>query len=265
MPTIFDDALSAFDAAVTETQHYLSFVTSAQRLRGHLSNVLRWEIIHGYQRETVNAFLNEKEYRLEVGFNGLMINLASAFEEYVKELIRRSVRWINGSVKKFEELMPALQNEHFRRSAKLLAVVHEPPAELAVDYEQLCANLGTCRRDGGELLLNAEAFAAFGSALSSDQIEELLERIGLEMNWDSLGQDAKLQAATHQDSTRNAAKEIKRWLKEFGKTRNRIAHTGASVVQTTESEVKDAANILSALADCMANVVEELLFRKYRR
>lgn len=149
-----------------------------------------------------------------------------------------------------------LRHQNLIRSGHALATILDPPTDVIYDYETLCLNLGTCRTNGGRLILNADAFAVHLTNMTQPRIDDALERIGVQINWDVFGSDAGMQQVTGKIG-REATKETKEWLKEFIKKRNRTAHTGVGGIKITESDVTTAIAFFGAFASVLAAAVED--------
>jgi hypothetical protein len=167
-------------------------------------------------------------------------------------------------VAKYETMKVPLRHQNLLRSGHVLATVIDPPAEVIYDYETLCLNLGTCRTNGGQLILNADAFAVHLTNMTHPRIDDALERIGVKIDWDVFGKDAGMQQVTGKDG-REATKETKEWLKEFIKKRNRIAHTGIGGIKITESDVTAAIAFFGAFAPVLAAAVEDAVKKSIKR
>jgi hypothetical protein len=254
--TIYQDALNEITASIGEVKLFLKFVVAANQLRPRIGPLIDLGTLSNEQRAVVLLFIQQKDYTVEVGFNGLIVSLAGAFEQFVRRLIRDGVQWINKQVAKYETMKVPLLHQNLLRSGHALATVIDPPAEVIYDYETLCLNLGTCRTDGGQLILNADAFAVHLTNMTQPRIDDALERIGVRISWDVFGNDAGMQQVTGKDG-RAATKETKEWLKEFIRKRNRIAHTGIGGIKVTESDVTTAIAFFGAFARVLAAAVED--------
>src|ERR1700675_3831284 len=106
-----------------------------------------------------------------------------------------------------------------------------------------------------QVVLNADAFTIFLSIISPEKLSDALRRIGITMNWDSLGSIAQLREAVETAGTRETAKAVKESLKEFGRMRNRIAHSGSSGVSVDESDFEKLLKFFRIFARGFSTIV----------
>ena len=257
--TLYTESLREFDAAIAEIRAYVNFASAANHLRPWAGRMVDWNTLDADQRTALTGFVSQKDYHVEVGFNGVMVSLAGTFEQFVRRLIRDGIIWINKSIIQFEKLQEPLRHQNLFLSGRALATVHEPPAEITYDYELLCKNLGTCRAAGGALVLNADAFAVGISNTHAKRIDESLLRIGVEIDWDVFGRNTTLQRLLGETRVRDTANQTQMWLKEFIVTRNRIAHSAVGGIQISETQLTTAIDVLAAFAPTLAQAVEEVL------
>ncbi len=123
---------------------------------------------------------------------------------------------------------------------------------------------GTCRTDGGALVLNADAFIVGITNINPKRINDALHRIGVEINWDLFGVNKDIQRLLGENRPRNTKSALENWLRTFIINRNRIAHSNTSGIHTSESEINTAIDILSAFAPILAQATEDVLKRNYR-
>jgi hypothetical protein len=252
---IFQEAVNEFRASLDEVELYFQFAKAANQLRPRVGQMVDIGGLDNTQKALLVGFMTQKEYTVEVGYSGLTVALAGSFEQFVRRLIRDGVQWINKQIEKYEAITIPLLHQNLLRSGHALATVIDPPAEVVYDYETLCFNLGTCRKNGGQLMLNAEAFAVHLTNMTVPKIDDALERIGVKINWDVFGSDQAMQKVTGLKG-REGAKMTEEWLKDFMKVRNRIAHTGIGGAIVADADVVSAIAFFSAFAPVLAATVE---------
>ena len=108
----------------------------------------------------------------------------------------------------YDKLDEEIRKQNILRSGMALRTIYEPPDHLDLDYDALCKNLGTCVAGSTQGLLNAEAFAALVSALSPEKVLEGLQRVGVHLEWDTLGAKQPLKDLLNKRETRETSKAI---------------------------------------------------------
>src|SRR4051794_15734583 len=121
--TFYQDALKEITASIGEVKYFFSFVVAANHLRPRVGQMIDLGALSEDQKAIVLQFMKQKEYTVEVGFNGLMVSLAGAFEQFVRRLIRDGVQWMNKQVTKYEAMKISLRHQNLLRSGHALATV----------------------------------------------------------------------------------------------------------------------------------------------
>jgi len=259
---IYAGAVKEFETALYEIRKYLEFVVMANKLRPWMGKLLNWQALVADQKSDVQSFLNNKDYRVEVGFNVLLVAISAASETLLRRLMRDGVTWINAKYDRYDKIPLALRQQNLIRSGLAIATVAEPPAEIAYDYDLLCKNIGTCRKDGGALVLNADAFSVGLSTISRQRIDGTLSKIGLAIDWDYFGREEAFVTHFSTRGVRKTADEVDSYLGEFVKIRNMIAHSGQGV-RTSESQIRTALSFFEIFGPSLALAVEAELARTH--
>jgi hypothetical protein len=263
--TILADALKEFNLALDDFTSNLEFIRSAARLRPRLSEMLHWSAMDSDAKKLADTFLKQGNAEERVLYRGMVVLLSGAFEQFVRRVIRDCVTSINKSVFKYDALDEKIQKQHVYRTGIALQTIHEPLDHLVLDYEGLGKNLGTCFNGSNDYSLNADAFTIFMSVISPKSLVDALDRLGLNINWDDLGRVQGLQDHFGKSDTRETAKAIQDFLKDFGRTRNKIAHTGNSGVVITESDFSQLLKMFRIFASAFSAVIESELAKTIRR
>lgn len=264
---ILKNAAKEFDLAMDDIASNFEFVRTASRLRPRLKEMLHWEGMDGEAKAMVAAFLKQESTELSLLYRGLVVSLAGAFEQFVRRVLRDGVHAISGGGAgvNYDGLDEHIKNENIYRSGIALQTIREPLDYLDFDYESMSKNLGTCFSGSGQAVLNAEAFAVFLSIISPKNLDDALKRIGIDLKWDDLGRLGPLQKALDRDATRETAKAIQDFLKRFGQTRNKIAHSGSSGVVVTELDFEQLLRFFRVLAPALAAIAETALAKRLEK
>lgn len=253
---ILANALGEFELALDDLTSNFEFVCAAARLRPRLNEMLNWAVMDGEAKMLAQRFLDQGAAQETLIYRGLVISLAGAFEQFVRRVVRDGVSHVNTSRLSYDTLHDHLRKQNTYRTGIALQTVFEPLDYLDLDYELLSKNLGTCFIGSKEAVLNADAFAIFLSIIPPEKLVDALERINVKLDWDAFGKDAALQKALDKGGTRETAKALREFLKRFGQTRNKIAHSGSSGIVVTETDFGQYLNVFRTFARALASVVE---------
>lgn len=256
------DALKEFDLALDDLSSIFDFARLAIRLRPRLSGMLSWASMGAEEKSLVDNFLNQRSADESLLYRGMLISLAGAFEQFIRRILRDSVLAMSGNGANYDLLEEGIKKENFYRTGLALGTIHEPLDYLELNYESLAKNLGTCFGGSSKALLNADAFAIFLSIISPKHLEEALRRIGLSLNWDDFGKVEEVQTALNRKGTRDTAKAVEAQLKQFGKMRNKIAHSGSSGLVVTELDFDRLLQFFRAFGRTLTMVVETDLSKR---
>ncbi len=256
------DALKEFDLGLDDLSSIFDFVRSAIRLRPRLNEMLRWESMGTEERLLANNFLKQRTAEESLLYRGMVISLAGAFEHFMRRILRDSVLALSGDGTSYDSLDAGIKKENFYRTGLALGTIHEPLDYLDLNYESLARNLGTCFTGSSQALLNADAFAIFLSIISPKQLEDALRRIGVPLTWDDFGKVDAVQKALDSTGTRDTAKAVEANLRQFGKMRNKIAHSGSSGLVVTESEFGRLLQFFRVFSRTLSKIVESHLKKR---
>ena len=260
--TILANALKEFELALDEFTTNLEFVRTASRLRPRLNDMLNWQMMDVEAQALATRFLQQQATEESLLYRGMVVSLAGAFEQFVRRVLRDSVQAMSGAGVIYANLDQHIKNENIYRTGVALQTIKEPLDYMNFDYEVLGKNLGTCFSGSGQAVLNADAFAVFLSITSPKNLVDALKRIGIDLHWDDLGRVQALQKSLEKSATRETTKAIQDFLRGFGQTRNKIAHTGSGGIVVTDSDFQQLLNFFRAFARALQSVTEAELAKR---
>jgi len=253
---IFAAALKEFELALEELASNLEFVNAAKQLRPRLGNMLDWQNMDNEAKKLAKLFLEQRAVEESLLYRGMVVSLSGAFEQFVRRILRDSVLAINGAAENYDSIHEEIRKQNAYRTGIALQTIFEPPDYLELDYELLARNMGTCFIGAEKVVLNADAFTIFLSIISPEKITDALKRIGMKMNWDALGAMQAMRRAVEKNDTRETAKALQESLKRFGRTRNKIAHSGSGGVVVTESDLRQLLKFFRTFSGALIAFVE---------
>jgi hypothetical protein len=255
-PGILANALKEFDLAIDDIASAIEFVAAANRLRPRLGGMLGWQSMDNDAKQLAKEFLGQRYAEPSLLYRGMLVSLSGAFEQFVRRVVHDSILAINARGMKYADLDDTLKAENFHRTGQAFQTIHEPLDYLDLNHEELAQNVGTCCKASAKAVLNAEAFTLFISIVSPDNLAKALTRIGVHLDWDTLGKAPEVRDALAKNKTRETAKEVQAVLRSFGQTRNKIAHTGSSGVTVSESDMQQLLAFFRSFSRALAGAVE---------
>ena len=260
--TTLANAVKEFELALDDLASNFEFVRlSAARLRPRLADMLNWKIMDVDAKALATKFLKQGAAQENILYRGLVISLAGAFEQFVRRILRDAVLNVNKSELPFDDLNDGLRRQNAYRTGIALQTIFEPLDHLELDYELLSKNIGTCWIGSKKPVLNADAFGIFLSVISPEKLSDALQRIGIRLQWDVLGKDSGVRNALKKEDARETAKALQEFLKRFGQTRNKIAHTGSSGIVVAETDFEQLLKVFRSFVRALTSFVEAKLVR----
>lgn len=257
MMAFLGEAIREMETLIAEVRGTVQFVQDAAHLRPRANPLINWEAVTGDTKSVLQRFLNSKAFQPDVAFRALYLTLYGGLEQFVRRVIRDVILTIDESVDDYDALDERIAKQNIRRTGEALATVFDPPDHVTVHYQTLCTNIGTCKPGASPFRLNADTFALFFSNLSPRQLEQVLRRIGVSLDWDDFGRQADVQSFFDTGrKTRVAARATQRFLGEFTRKRNHIAHSGAGGIVIGDSDVEEAAAFLEVFARALVVIAE---------
>lgn len=253
---ILTAAFREFEVALDELASNANFVCTASRIRPRVGKMLHWDLLDPDAKALAKSFMEQRGVEEPLIYRGLVILLSGAFEHFVRRIVREVVVAINKAFPDFDGLHAHIQEENAYRTGVALQTIYEPPDHLDLDYERLAANIGTCIRGSKQFTLNAEAFTVFMTIISPKKLVEAFHRVGVELRWDDLGKLPALRQVLDKRDTRETANAVQEFLRTFGQTRNKIAHTGSGGVAITATEFEQLLKVLRVFAQSLCAVIE---------
>jgi hypothetical protein len=253
---ILADALREFESALDDFTGNLEFIRAAKQLRPRLKDMLSWATMDGEAKKLATTFMRQRNAEESVLYRGMVVSLSGAFEQFVRRVLRDSVIAVNVTGANYDRVHEGIRRQNVYRTGLALQTIFEPLDYLELDYEVLAKNLGTCFLGSERPVLNADAFAIFLSIVSPDKLVDALARIGIKMDWDELGSMQPIQKALEKDSTRETAKALQETLKQFGRTRNKVAHSGSGGVVVSDSDLEQLLRLFRMFSRGLCAVVQ---------
>jgi hypothetical protein len=258
MTKVFEDAEKEFQLAVNDINSLLTFVKLANALRPKLGSILNWADVNSLDANDIGVakqFMSQRDYNVEVAFNGMIMSLSSSFENFVRRLICDGFTAIAKRFKAYSALTESLKRKHLVSSGYALISIEQPLIETNYDFDRICSNLGNCHKSSQVLTLNSDVFHSKLSPFTQKGISDGFKRIDLTISWDGLGQNSRLQQVLKVDGSKECQKAATKFLDGFVEKRNRIAHGGVVGYLANQSEIEDAIAFFVVFAPCLASTV----------
>ncbi len=256
---ILANALKEFEIAIDELTSNLEFVRVAKQLRPRLGDMLEWQRLNGESKKLATSFMGQRSMEESLFYKGMVVSLAGAFEHFIRRTLRDCILAINRARQKYDTLHEHIQKENIFRTGIALQTVFDPPDYLDLNYELLARNIGTCFSGSERVVLNADAFSIFVSIISPDKLTDALKRIGVKISWDDLGRTHEIRKVLEKDNTRETAKALQESLRNFARTRNKIAHSGSGGIVVTETDLEQLLRLFRTFAVALTSVIETAL------
>jgi len=259
---VFDTLETNLDAYLQELAECLEFVRASTRLRPRLGEHVNWPGTGAAEKQLINSFLNRKTVREQLIYRALYVSTHAAFEQFVRDLVVTAADYICANIDSYENLWAELQSEHIYRTGQAMATVYQPLEHYDFDYEKLSRNIGTSVGGGGKFTLNSDALALVWGTFTPDNLDKVVNRVTVALNWDSLAKHGELAACFGDGRTRDLAKAVRASLELMVKNRNRIAHSTGIAAEVEEPQLREQIRFVRAFCHALATLMKSELTKK---
>ncbi|MGO9535122.1 MAG: HEPN domain-containing protein [Syntrophobacteraceae bacterium] len=159
----------------------------------------------------------------------LLLYLAGRFENFVREIFEDLSDTIAGQCGQFAHLPRKMQENLTKFTAEVIA----NPRKYGHGDNGVIAFVTTMadNLNGRPLAgVNSKCLSITSENMWPDTLSEVFARIGATTVWERLGQQASVQTFFHVDQPDKATSEAKKFLTEFMKLRNQIAHPSGDLM-----------------------------------
>lgn len=227
MPTAVP--LAVFEEHVRQIEQGILFVQAAGAVKRCVADVIDRVNGKSYALKEMDKFLKMGDYPEQQPCNANYMSLVAGFEEFLRETLNSTITARSQAVKSFDDLGTPAHDLHMKATGTLLARKAKPPQQLrALDFFQVCRNIGTCIPGAANFTLNTEAISIQDSLLDLESFMDTLQKFGYKITWDTLGENSEIKKCLGVTRTRDSANQLRKILAEMVKQRNRVAHTGSS-------------------------------------
>ncbi|MFN8343066.1 MAG: HEPN domain-containing protein [Cyclobacteriaceae bacterium] len=240
--------LLSFETHLEELIVLLDINEFIPKLKVSLGSIVNWNGIEQDQKQLVSDFYKLKATPSRSLFNSIYLSAVASFESYLTHTIEVVIENLNNKCKTFEQLPGVFINKHIELTGKILSTVHSPPAHINVDYYKLGKTLGTVTPKSEKIELNTEIAGFIRQLLELDGFISFISHCDIKIDFDTICNDATMKSTFGVTKTRDAANELKAFLEQTKKMRNRIAHTGQNASDMTSDSVRSMINKLRVIS-----------------
>lgn len=240
---------STFLAHIESTLSWLEWIKASSRFEEAVRGRINWDGMSGGEKEVVQKKHDLAQPELRLVLNALYITLVAAFEEYLRQLVTHLADEFTKQQTKWASASESLLKLNIRESARMLRRMDSPPDYLAIDFWEMCRQLGSCHPHTDAIILNSLALADVESLIKLEKFIERAEAFGVDLSFDLLGKSDSMCAALDlkKSKPRENAKQIRAAAAEIARLRNRIAHMGVNASDVTEAVFLRDVGVLKGL------------------
>ncbi|GEO24189.1 HEPN domain-containing protein [Cyclobacterium qasimii] len=225
----------------------------SSRVRAIINETTRWETLQHEQRNSINEFLKIEAAPNRTVSNSLFMSSVSGFENFLRNLLSSVLREMESS----NNIPEAIRNRNLQLSGVALSQLYSPPSHVKLDYQRITQKLGTCYSK--EVKLNEEISFFIKSILELDNVLAFLKDCGIKIDWDDFSSSEDIKEFLGTTNPRETGKALKKQVKEYVESRNRIAHTGLNSSDLALNEVYGAINFFLFIAQFLTSQSETQL------
>ena len=258
---MFESLENNLDAYLQELTDCIDFVATSSTLRPRLAPYVTWNA-ENLPKLLITNFLGTSNAKEQVIYRALYVSGHAAYEQFSRELLVAAADYISANIGPYDSLWDEIKKEHVFRTGQAMETIHQPLEHYEFDYHQLCTNIGGCIPGRPTFRLNSDALALIRGALTPENLEKVIRRLSVPFNWDSIASHAPLKACFQTQGTRALANEVKDFLDDMVKNRNRIAHSTGIAAEIGEAHVREQLRFIAAFCHALASHVKTEVTRK---
>ena len=246
------DPKRELEAQLREIELTAQFVSKAVALRPRLSRFLNWESIEAHDRPLVSEFVGLRDANSGAVLNSLLVVCYGTFEKFIGELVERLVEAVNQGCKRIEDVPTTIFRENVYLTGRVFQTIKGQEHLKEYDYLRLAKALSTCEKERTDFILNSECFSYQAGIMTSSNLERLLGRMGIGLNWDGFGSHEEIKSILGVRRTRDSSKALRKSLDELVRVRNIVSHTGEMNLVRDVEEVGKYAKLLRTFCTLLA-------------
>jgi hypothetical protein len=258
---MFETLETNLDAYLQELTECLDFVAASARLRPRLRDYINWQAPN-FPHRLISNFLDSVSARDQVIYRALYVSGHATYEQFARDIVTVAADYISANVSPYDSLWEQIRKEHIYRTGQALETIYQPLEHHAFDYDQICTNVGGCLPGRATFQLNSAALALIRGALTPENLERVINRLSVSFSWDKIASHGPLQACFQVRRTRDFANEVKAFLEEMVRNRNRIAHSTGLAAEVGEAHVREQIRFIAAFCHALAAQVKTEVARK---
>lgn len=255
LKSIIVEPRKELDAHLAEVETTAQLVSSAVVLRPRLGKMLNWELLGNYERRLANDFIKHHDGTIGTILVSLFVICYGLLENFIIELVERTILAINSECNDIEKIPRGIRDENILRTGQVLQTVNKEKSKPEYDFVELAQALGSCREKSSNFSLNATCFSFAHGVVSPYNIDKLLSRVGVILNWDKFGANVEIQSVLGNKRTRDCAKSLRSEVETLVRIRNDIAHTGKLDIDVGMNELLKYTKLLPPFCDVLVDEV----------
>lgn len=240
--------LLAFETHLDELLLLIDNNEFIPKLKGSLNNIVNWNGIAQEQKQLVQDFYKLKPAPSRSLFNSIYLSAVASFESYLMQTIEAVIENLNSKCTNFEKLPQIFINKHIELTGKILSTVHSPPAHLSIDFFKISKTIGTVIPKSEKIELNTEIAGFVRQLLELEGFISFISDCDIKIDFDTICNHQQIKELFGTTKTRDTSHQLKTFLEETKKMRNRIAHTGQSASDITSESIRLLTNKLRVVS-----------------
>jgi len=232
------------EANLAEVEATLQFFSAAMVLRPRLGAVLSWPERPGYEHTLAQEFMDKREASVSAFLLGSCVICYGSLEEFMRHLVERAVRALNSGCSDLSDIPESVLRENIFRTGQVLQTVKGGGVRKDYDYTELARALGSCSAGTVDFSLNEVCFSFSQGVMSAPNIESLLQRLSVRVDWDRFGENADIRKICGERKTRDCSVAVQRSVSALVNTRNVVAHTGGLDMEVRQEDIETYIKLL---------------------
>ncbi len=253
-----------FHDQLDEITKLLKFVTASQKFINTASYLIGYVETDNHLKNEIKEFQASRVADSKILLQGLHIQICASFESFVRRLASTYIDELCRILPSHDDLskqdgQPILRN--MKLTGIALQQVFDGRKDLNLDFNRLVENLATTLPGGKSVKLNSNTFPLFIGSFDSSALDEIFRRIGLsKVNlWLEVWKDAALKKFFERLEFGKTEKATCKFLDQFVKHRNSIAHGSDANPAVSEFDLQHAISFFRCFSSGLTSLLKSKL------
>jgi hypothetical protein len=250
---------SGFESAIGEVEETARFIKHAHAARLKSATLISWNALSHQDKTVAKDFAGAKISSLDTAYRSLYALALFHFEAAIRNLVKAGLTDLLDRCSSCNEVPESLRNHNLTSTGVIFSqYVKKAHIQRTFDVNALAQAIVDTHSGAAPSRWVVDILVFGFQSASSDNIEELLNKVGIPLNWDRLSRSETLRNVVGAGAkAREVSNFCRARIDELIVKRNLIAHEGGASVVVTYEELFLTTKTLRGLCEGFALIIDD--------